>query len=335
MLDEGRYLWNAGLFLARADVLIAAFKAHAPAVLEAVTRSLAGAQPDLGFLRLDIGPDRVAELTPIRDARVFLCQSGSESIDTAMKIARASHVQAGRPERRIIISRDRGYNGTNYGGTSAQGLPLNKQGYGELLADVVQAAVGPGVTAKDIVLAIIGEIGTAGGTGYVIEFGGRAIRDLSVEGRMTVCNMTIEAGARAGIVAVDEKTVEYLRMTNRGQQADLVETYTRENALFFTGAESPEYTDVLELDLATVEPCVAGPARPQDRIPLKDLKSRFADILGCAYDRDEEVARVSQFHDESGSQTSRLPRCFPVMDGACDIDSMPPARATASSSPPG
>ena len=75
----------------------------------------------------------------------------------------------------------------------------------------VDGAVGPGVTAKDIVLAIIGEIGTAGGTGYAIEFAGQAIRDLSIEGRMTVCNMAIEAGARAGFVAVDQKTIDYVK----------------------------------------------------------------------------------------------------------------------------
>ena len=68
-----------------------------------------------------------------------------------------------------------------------------------------------GVTAKDIILAVIGRIGTAGGTGYAIEFAGDAIRDLSVEGRMTICNMAIEAGARAGMVAVDDKTIEYFR----------------------------------------------------------------------------------------------------------------------------
>src|SRR5690554_919422 len=68
-----------------------------------------------------------------------------------------------------------------------------------------------GVTAKDIVLAIIGTIGTAGGTGHVIEFAGDAIRGLSMEGRMTVCNMTIEAGARAGLIAPDETTFEYLK----------------------------------------------------------------------------------------------------------------------------
>ncbi len=75
----------------------------------------------------------------------------------------------------------------------------------------VEGTLAPGVTAKDVVLAIIGKIGTAGGTGYTIEFGGSAIRSLSMEGRMTVCNMAIEAGARAGIVAVDDKTIEYVK----------------------------------------------------------------------------------------------------------------------------
>jgi 3-isopropylmalate/(R)-2-methylmalate dehydratase large subunit len=74
----------------------------------------------------------------------------------------------------------------------------------------VNGQLKPGITAKDVVLAIIGKIGTAGGTGYTIEFGGQVIRDLSIEGRMTICNMAIEAGARAGIVAVDDKTIDYL-----------------------------------------------------------------------------------------------------------------------------
>src|SRR5690606_9358136 len=75
---------------------------------------------------------------------------------------------------------------------------------------MVNGALPFGCTAKDLILAIIGKIGTAGGTGHVIEYAGQAIRDLSMEGRMTVCNMSIEAGARAGLVAPDEKTFAYL-----------------------------------------------------------------------------------------------------------------------------
>ena len=75
----------------------------------------------------------------------------------------------------------------------------------------VEGTLAPGLTGKDIVLAIIGKIGTAGGTGYTIEFAGAAIRALSMEGRMTVCNMAIEAGARAGLVAVDQKTIDYVK----------------------------------------------------------------------------------------------------------------------------
>jgi putrescine aminotransferase len=82
--------------------------------------------------------ERIASLTPMPDARIFFAGSGSEAVDSAMKLARLAHVQNGHPERRLIISRVRGYHGTNYGGTSAQGIALNKQGYGELLADVVQ-----------------------------------------------------------------------------------------------------------------------------------------------------------------------------------------------------
>ena len=86
----------------------------------------------------DAVAEKVASLSPLPDARVFLCGSGSESIDTAMKLARVAQIQAGHPERSVIITRDRGYHGTNYGGTSAQGLPLNKVGYGTLLEGVIQ-----------------------------------------------------------------------------------------------------------------------------------------------------------------------------------------------------
>jgi 3-isopropylmalate/(R)-2-methylmalate dehydratase large subunit len=76
---------------------------------------------------------------------------------------------------------------------------------------VVEGKLGAGVTAKDIALAVIGRIGSGGGSGYALEFAGSAIRDLSMEGRMTLCNMAIEAGARTGLVAVDDKTIEYVK----------------------------------------------------------------------------------------------------------------------------
>ncbi len=82
----------------------------------------------------------------------------------------------------------------------------------------VDGVLGKGVTPKDVVLAIIGKIGTAGGTGYAIEFGGQVFRDMSIEGRMTVCNMAIEAGARVGMVAVDEKTIEYVKVVAMHQK---------------------------------------------------------------------------------------------------------------------
>jgi len=83
---------------------------------------------------------KLVSICPMPDARVFFCSSGSEAVDTAMKLARLAHVQAGHPERTLIISRMRAYHGTNYGGTSAQGLPLNKVGYGPLVPDVEQVA---------------------------------------------------------------------------------------------------------------------------------------------------------------------------------------------------
>ena len=89
---------------------------------------------------VEILAEKLISICPMPEARVFFCGSGSEAVDSAMKLARLAHVQAGHPERTVIISRMRGYHGTNYGGTSAQGLPLNKAGYGPLVPDVEQVA---------------------------------------------------------------------------------------------------------------------------------------------------------------------------------------------------
>ncbi|AUN30496.1 3-isopropylmalate dehydratase large subunit [Niveispirillum cyanobacteriorum] len=125
----------------------------------------------------------------------------------------------------------------------------------------------PGVTAKDLTLAVIGKLGTAGGTGYVIEYAGKAFRDLSMEGRMTVCNMAIEAGARAGLIAPDEKTFDYLRGRNRAPQgADFDRAVEYWKSL--PSDEGAVYDKVVELNAADIVPLVTWGTSPEDVAPI-------------------------------------------------------------------
>jgi 3-isopropylmalate/(R)-2-methylmalate dehydratase large subunit len=133
----------------------------------------------------------------------------------------------------------------------------------------VEGELPRGCTAKDIVLAIIGRIGTAGGTGYTIEFAGSAIRALSMEGRMTVCNMAIEAGARAGLVAVDDKTIEYVRgrpMAPTGVEWDQAVAYWR------TLHSDPDahWDSVVELDASQILPQVTWGTSPEMVLPVTE-----------------------------------------------------------------
>ncbi|RGE41845.1 3-isopropylmalate dehydratase large subunit [Comamonas testosteroni] len=126
----------------------------------------------------------------------------------------------------------------------------------------VNGKVAPGITAKDIVLAIIGKIGTAGGTGYTIEFAGEAIRDLSIEGRMTVCNMAIEGGARAGLVAVDDKTIAYVKgrpLAPTGAEWDAAVAYWK---TLHSDADA-KFDRVVELNAAEIVPQVTWGTSPE------------------------------------------------------------------------
>ncbi|MEW7993142.1 MAG: 3-isopropylmalate dehydratase large subunit [gamma proteobacterium symbiont of Clathrolucina costata] len=127
---------------------------------------------------------------------------------------------------------------------------------------LVEGKTAPGVTAKDIVLAIIGRIGTAGGTGYAIEFAGSAIEDLSIEGRLTLCNMAIEAGARAGFVAVDDKTIDYVKGR---PYAPSGETWEKAVAYWRTlhSDEGAEFHRVVTLDAALIKPQVTWGTSPE------------------------------------------------------------------------
>jgi len=119
-----------------------------------------------------------------------------------------------------------------------------------------------GVTAKDIVLAVIGKIGTAGGNGHAIEFAGSAIRDLSVEGRMTICNMSIEAGARVGLVAADQKTIDYVKgrpFAPKGEQWDMAVESWKD----LVSDADAKFDTVVELDAAQIKPQVSWGTSPE------------------------------------------------------------------------
>jgi 3-isopropylmalate/(R)-2-methylmalate dehydratase large subunit len=131
----------------------------------------------------------------------------------------------------------------------------------------VNGKTGPGVTAKDIVLAIIGHIGTAGGTGYTIEFGGEAIRALSMEGRMTVCNMAIEAGARAGLIAVDDVTIDYYQGRPLAPKGDDWTMAVRYWARLHSDSDA-KFDKVIEFNAADIKPQVSWGTSPEMVLPV-------------------------------------------------------------------
>ena len=126
----------------------------------------------------------------------------------------------------------------------------------------VNGGLPAGVTAKDIILAIIGRIGTAGGTGYAIEFGGDVIRALSMEGRMTLCNMAIEAGARAGMVAVDDKTIDYVRGRPFAPKGKMWERAVADWRQLHSDADA-DFDEIVQLDAGSLVPQVTWGTSPE------------------------------------------------------------------------
>ncbi len=145
----------------------------------------------------------------------------------------------------------------------------------------VDGKVGGGVTAKDIVLAIIGKLGTAGGTGYAIEFGGDAIRALSIEGRMTVCNMAIEAGARAGMVAVDDTTIDYVKGRPYSPTGEI---FDKAAAYWSTlhSDDGAQFDEEIHIDAADIKPQVTWGTSPE----------MVVDITSLVPDPDDESDKV-------------------------------------------
>ncbi|GGF07215.1 3-isopropylmalate dehydratase large subunit [Stappia taiwanensis] len=164
-----------------------------------------------------------------------------------------------------------------------------------------------GVTAKDIILAIIGEIGTAGGTGHVIEYAGEAIRALSMEGRMTVCNMSIEAGARAGLIAPDEKTFEYIKgrpKAPKGAAWDQALAYWK---TLFTD-EGATFDSEIRLDAANLPPIVTWGSSPEDVIS----------VTGCVPDPEEIADENRRASKRRALQYMGLEAGTPITDITID-----------------
>lgn len=153
---------------------------------------------------------------------------------------------------------------------------------------LIKNSLNHGVTAKDLILYIIGKIGTAGGTGYVIEFAGQAITDLSMEGRMTVCNMAIEAGARAGLIAVDEKTINYVRgrpFSPTGKDWEQACEYWQT----LHSDEHAKFDFEVTLDAKSIEPQVSWGTSPEmvsainDRVPCPENFCDLTKMESCRH----------------------------------------------------
>jgi aconitate hydratase len=154
----------------------------------------------------------------------------------------------------------------------------------------------PGATATDLVLTVTQMLRKRGVVGKFVEFFGPGISELSLPDRATIANMAPEYGATIGFFPVDSETLSYLRFTGRpASHVEAVEAYCRAQGLFHTpDTPEPVFSDLLSLDLATVEPSLAGPKRPQDRVPLKDAKQVFqknlVDMVNTAGPQDEDAA---------------------------------------------
>ena len=190
--------------------------------------------------------------------------------------------------------------GWGVGGIEAEAVLLGQPLY-QLMPEVVGVKLSgqlqPGATATDLVLRVTEMLRQFGVVGRFVEFFGAGLSGLGLADRATIANMSPEYGATTGFFPVDDETLRYLRMTGRAdEQIELVERYCKEQGLFRTDATpDPTYNSVLELDLDTIRPSVAGPRRPQDRVDLDDVKATF------------RAAYADRFPATNGKDGSRLP----------------------------
>ncbi len=192
----------------------------------------------------------------------------------------------------------------------------------------IEGEPAPGVGAKDYALAVIGEIGTAGGTGYVIEYAGSAVRALSMEGRMTLCNLTIEGGARAGLVAPDETTFEYIKgrpAAPKGGAWEMALSYWNS---FFTD-EDAVFDREIVLDAATIAPSVTWGTSPEDVIPITGVVPS-PDSFDTP-DKRASAARALEYMGLTAGQKITDAKVDVVFIGSCTNSRIEDLRAAAAS----
>ena len=180
--------------------------------------------------------------------------------------------------------------GWGVGGIEAEAVMLGQPIYmltPEVVGFQLSGSLREGVTATDLVLTVTQMLRKHGVVGKFVEFFGPGLEHMSLADRATIANMAPEYGATMGFFPVDDETLNYLRRTGRTEnEVDLVERYYKEQGLFRTAASpTPRFSSTLGLDLATVEPSLAGPKRPQDRVLLKDMQKTWRDQLGKAFGR--------------------------------------------------
>jgi aconitate hydratase len=186
--------------------------------------------------------------------------------------------------------------GWGVGGIEAESVMLGQPLYvkiPEVIGVKLKGQLPVGATATDLVLTITQILRKENVVEKFVEFFGPGLKRLPLPDRATIANMSPEYGATMGFFPVDEQVLSYLETTNRGHLVELVETYTKEQEMFHYGNETPDYTRVIEVDLAAVESSLAGPRRPQDRINLYHIKNSFAGTLQQMVNRDKTQVKIN------------------------------------------
>jgi aconitate hydratase len=215
-------------------------------------------------------------------------------------------------------------NGLGVLGWGVGGIEAEAALLGQPISMLVPSVVGfrlsgelpEGTTATDLVLTVTNMLRAHGVVGSFVEFYGPGVANVPLENRATIGNMTPEYGSTATMFPIDEETLRYLRFTGRSEaRVALVEAYAKEQGLWHDPAAEPTFSETLALDLATVEPSIAGPARPQDRVPLREARDRFA------------VAVVDSLPAEAGARPVSIGHAYDEADAASFPASDPPSAA--------